>query len=432
MADALPGEDLKTEPFWWDAAPRPVLPEDDLPTHLDVAVVGSGYAGLSAALVLAHAGRSVAVFESGEVGVGASTRNGGICSGSLKVPFRALERKFGLETAAAIYGEGKEARAALATFIADEGIACAFHPVGRFLGAHRRRDYEALAREAERLRKHVGIESEMVPRAEQHREIGTDLYHGGELRPDVAGLHPALFHQGLLERAQQAGVTVVARTPVTGILRETHGTLVATSRGRVATRDVIVATNGYTEATTPWLQRRLVSFRSQIIATEPLAPEVMDRLVPQRRMLGDTRRLHNYFRPSPDGTRILFGGRAGMTKADPRESGTHLYRNMTAVFPELKGVAISHAWSGYVAYTFDFLPHVAVHDGVHYVAGFCGSGVVWATHLGRKTAHKVLGSAEGKTVFDGRPFRSRPFYRGKPWFLPGAVAVLGLRDRLPV
>ncbi len=212
----------------------------------------------------------------------------------------------------------------LSRLIEDEGIDCDLRWCGRFNAARTRKDYDALGREAESLREHVGLEAEMAPREAQHREIGSDHYHGGQVRPDAGGLHPALLHKGLLDRAEKAGVSIAVNTRVTAIEAERDRFNVATALGPLSARDVLVATNGYTGPATPWLHRRIVPIQSQIIATEELAPETMNRLLPGRRMVLDSHRLHNYFRPSPDGRRILFGGRAGTTEKDSHHSGAHL------------------------------------------------------------------------------------------------------------
>ena len=100
------------------------------------------------------------------------------------------------------------------------------------------------------------------------------------------------------------------------------------------------------------------------------------------------------------------------------------------VFPELEGVRLTHSWWGYTGYTFDFTPHLIVHDGIHYATGFCGSGVVWAPWLGNKAAHMILGNKEdAQSVFAQRSFPTRPFYRGHSWFLPYVIGWYGLKDR---
>ena len=429
MNSAANDPDLKLTPYWWEAAPLAETEAAGIPERADVGIVGAGYAGLSAALTLARAGRSVVVFDSLRAGEGASSRNGGICSGNVKVPFGQMIKTLGRDRALAVYGEGVAARESLARFIADEKIDCGFDCVGRFTGASNPRDYDRMGREADALNKQFDLGVEMVPKSEQHRELGTDLYHGGQVRPDIAGLHPGLLHRGLLERAEAAGVTVIAGTEVTGIGRDGGGFDLATKRGGLKAGHVVVATNGYTGPATPWLRRRVIPIPSQIIATEPLPPETLGRLMPKRRMCGDTRNLYNYYRPSPDGTRIIFGGRRGSDTDDPRQKCARLLGNLIEIFPELAGVRLTHSWWGYTGYSFDFLPHLAVHDGIHYATAFCGSGVVWAPWIGRKAALSILGDDDAQTVFSTFEFKGRPLYGGNPWFLPAVIAWLGLKDR---
>lgn len=423
--------DLLDTPYWWEAAPLEHWPRRDLPKRCDAVVVGSGYAGLSAALTLSRAGREVHVLEKDRPGEGASSRNGGIASGNIRMSFRKMLQMFGRQRACAIYGEGKAAREDLARFILDEGIECGYSLVGRFTGAVRPAHYEGLARESEMLERELGIEAYVVPRAEQHAEIGTDVYYGGAVRADIGGLHPGLFHRGMLERVESAGAVLHGQTPVEGVRPAGENFEIATPRGKILARDVVIATNGYTgRLALPWLARRVVPVASQMIATEPLDAKVMQRLMPKQRMLGETRHLYHYFRPSPDGTRILFGGRRGAQSDDPNQKMRHLYRYLVQIFPELEGVNVSHCWWGYVAMTYDLLPKVARHDGVHYATGFCGSGVVWARWLGRKAALRILGVPEAETAFDDIPFRPVPLYDGRPWFVPASILWYGFKDRI--
>jgi len=197
---------LKHEPFWWLEAPPASLPQQVLEAGSDVVVIGGGYTGLSAALTLARAGRSVQVFDRMRPGEGASTRNGGIASGNLRPSYRAMIAKFGEARANAIVAEAKEAREFLEAFIRSEGIACDLVMTGRFTGAANVADYDALAREGELISKATNIEIHAVPRAEQRNVLGTDFYHGGIVRMDIGGLDPAKLHAGLLRLAMAAGV----------------------------------------------------------------------------------------------------------------------------------------------------------------------------------------------------------------------------------
>jgi glycine/D-amino acid oxidase-like deaminating enzyme len=423
-------EIVKPDPFWWEAAPRGETESVALPETADVVIVGAGYTGLSAALTLARAGRDVVVLEKDRPGEGASSRNGGIASGNLKLGFGGMVKAYGLERAKQIHAEGVEARLDLARFIEAEKIDCDWKLIGRFTGAMRAKHYDTLGRETDLMNKHLDLGVEMVQKSEQHKEVGSDLYFGGQVRHDIGGLHPAKFHQGILDRAREAGVAVFGRTPVSGITRNGEEHVVATENGSVRARNVIVATNGYTGPATPWLRKRVVPIPSQIIATEPIPKETMDRLMPKRRMLGETRNLYHYFRPSPDGTGIVFGGRAGALTEDHMKKLDHLSRNLIEIFPELDGIGFTHSWWGYTGFTFDFLPKLVVKNGVHYAAGFCGSGVIWARWLGAKAAQDIIGNAPAETAFRADDFSTRPLYYGRPWFLPFMVGWYEFKDRM--
>jgi glycine/D-amino acid oxidase-like deaminating enzyme len=429
MSNDIFTDDVKFEAYWWEAAPRFQETPPDLPERTDVAVVGSGYSGLSAALTCARGGRHVTVFESGDVGQGASSRNGGMCGTGLKVGFTDLAAKIGLKDAVAFYRDGQVALDYLEHLIESEQIHCHFSRMGHFSGAHVPSHYEGMARDSEALNKHLGVESTMIPRAEQHKEIGTDRYYGGIVAPREAGLHPALYHQGLLERVRATDTLVAGNTPVTNISRDGDDFTITTPRGRVVARNVVIATNGYTDRAAGWFRRRLVPIGTYMIATEPVAPEVMARLAPTMRMLSDSKNILYYFRPSPDGTRILFGGRAAFANNDQRVTGARLRRFMLSVWPELADLKITHSWAGNVAFTLDKLPHVGVQDGMHYAIGYCGSGVVKATYLGHKAAQSILGHSDAASPLMNRDFQALPLYNGTPWFLPLVAMYYNLADR---
>jgi len=421
----------RATPWWWEAAPPVALPETALPADVDVAILGAGYAGLSAALVLARAGRSVAVFDAMSPGEGASSRNGGITSGSIRPSFATIARRFGEAKALAIEAEGKSAREYLWEMIRSEKLNCDFHLTGLFKGALGFDQYDAMARAADVLAKRLGIEAYAVPHAEQHCHIGTDFYRGGTVRNDIGGLHPAKFHAELLRITLAAGAAVHARRPVTGITREVTGFRVTTPDGVVRAGQVLVCTNGYTGGTTPFLQRRLIPVRSRIIATEELPPELMARLMPRGMMVGENRQLGFYYRPSPDGRRILLGGRDSSRRGDPAEPTLRLRDGLSEIFPDLAQIRLAHSWFGNVAMNRDMLPRMFERDGVLYATGFCGSGVVWAPWLGSRAAYRLLGhKTMGATAFADRPPAAVPLYRGDPWFLPAIIQNYSWQDRI--
>jgi glycine/D-amino acid oxidase-like deaminating enzyme len=426
-------KDFRTTPYWWDHVPRPTLPNTPLPQKADVVIIGSGYTGLSAAIETARGGRDTLVLDAEDAGFGCSTRNGGQISTSVKPGYAAMARHHGEDRALGILREGHNSLAWVSDFAAREKIDCDLRICGRFHAAHNAKQYEALARSAEAAQPGgLKVEAHVVPRAEQHSELGTDAYFGGVVYAKHASIDPGRLHQGMLDRARGAGTTVIARCPATGVRRDGAGFLVETAKGTVTAANVVIATNGYTRGITPWLQRRVIPIGSYIIATEPLPRDVMARLMPKDRIVSDTRKVVYYYRASPDGQRILFGGRVSANETDPRKSGPQLHAELVRLFPELAGTRISHSWCGFVAYTFDELAHAGQQDGMFYAMGYCGSGVGMAGYLGMRIGQQVLGRKEGATAFDGLPFPTRPFYSGKPWFLAPAVAYYRWRDRFLV
>ncbi len=429
-ADGLFTDDFKQSAYWLDdlAAPPP-LPED-LPASAEVVIVGSGYSGLHAALETARGGRETVVLEAKDPGWGCSSRNGGHISSSVKPSLDSLSRRFGSERALAVRGEGTKALDWIEEFVTGEDIACDFRRVGRFHAAHTPAHYDRIARSADRVSREEGIESFTVPRGEQHSELGSDFYFGGVVYPRYASLHPAKYHRGLLDKALAAGVRVVPHCTALSIIPRNDGFEIVTTRGSIRTREIAVATNGYTTGLTPWLQRRVIPIGSYVIATEPLPLDLVERLFPTGRIVADTRRVVYYYGPSPDRRRVVFGGRVSSGETDPKLSGPLLHQELVRIFPALAGTKISHSWNGFVAYTFDEMVHCGCHDGIHYTMGYCGSGVSMASYLGMRMGQRILGRDEGRTAFDDLPFPTRPLYRGKPWFLPAAVAWYRFRDRL--
>jgi len=429
MARDIFTADFKTEPYWLDDVEPPASGATELPATADVVIIGAGYTGLSAAIETARGGRSTVVVDAERAGWGCSTRNGGQISTSIKPGWEELCRRYGSERGTAIAREGHNALAWIEDFIAREAITCDFSVVGRFHAAHNARAFGRLADGIGKRPPGLEIPAEVVPRSEQHRVLGSDAYWGGVIYPRHAALHPAKFHKGLVERALAAGTVIVEHCRATGIDRNSSGFTVTTALGATRARDVIVATNGYTGTITPWQRRRVIPIGSYVIATEPIPREVMDRLMPTPRVVSDTRKVVYYYRPSPDRTRIVFGGRVSAAETDPRISGPRLHADLVALFPQLENVRVSHSWMGFVAYTFDTLAHTGVHDGIHYAMGYCGSGVSMASYLGMRTGQKVLGLSEGRTGFDDIGFATRPFYTGKPWFLAASVAYYRWLDR---
>lgn len=406
-----------------------------MPAHTAVAIIGGGYAGLSAALTLRRLGHEVTVLDAERIGWGASSRNGGMVSGGLKVASGALASTYGPEGARRIAGAAAASFPFIEETIAREAIDCDYVRCGRFMPAWTPKHYAGLAERAEFLAEVTGLPTLLVPRARQHEAIGSDHYHGGLIADGAGSLHPGKYARGLAKAAEAAGARLLDGIRVTGAVPEGDGFRIGTSAGTFRADAVLMATNGYTRgadggSAMPWLAKRMIPVGSYIIATEPLEPGLIDRLFPGHRTISDTKRVLNYFRPSPDGTRVLWGGRASFGPTTPEAAAPVLHATMAEVFPELAQTRLTHAWTGNVAFTFDFLPHIGVEQGVHYAAGCQGSGVAMATWLGHQVALKMAGAGNSDFALDGLKVPTVPGYSGDPWFLPLVGGWYRLRDRL--
>ncbi len=424
--------DFTPSPYWWEAY-RPVAGElAEVPKAARVAIVGGGYAGLSTALELVKHGIDAVVLEANELGFGASTRNGGAVSGGVNLgksfTGRAIDIKG--ERAENILSDAADAFALIDRLIGEEQIDCHWEKRGRFVGAWTRKHFAAQSRRLALLNAAAQSGAYMVPRERQREEIASGYYHGGMVVERSGKLHPALYYKGLLDACRRRAVAVCAKAAVGRIVRVGNGWRVETSRGEVAAGDVVIATNGYTGDLTPALRRRVVPIASHIIATEELATELAASLIPKGRTLSDTRRVLCYYRMSPDGRRMIFGGRARFTQVDAAVSAPILHRYMTARFPQLRGVKVTHAWTGNTAFTLDALPHMGQSEGLHYCLGCNGSGVAMMTYLGWQTARKIARAANYACSFDTHDFPDHPLYSGNPWFLPVVGGWYRLRDRL--
>lgn len=417
-------------PYWWLDAPRPPEISQDQPAKVDVAIVGAGFTGLNAALVLARAGLTVAVFEAGLLGEGASTRNGGMVGPSFhKLGIDGLRAKYGPDRTNDIIRESIGFVDYLDAFLKAEGIDAELERNGRFRGALQPKHYDDMQRQLESLKSACGVEGFMVPRKDQAAETGSQRFFGGVVYNTDGGLHPAKYHDGLAARVTEAGALILPHTPVKKINRVARGYEISTPRGKTLATHVAICTNGYSTQPFAGLRRRVLPLRSAMIATAPIDPAVMDRLMPKRRICGDSRRIVAYYRASPDGTRILFGGRATGIRENAVLNAAQLRASMVEIYPELSDVPIDNVWSGLVAYTFDHAPHIGQRDGLYYAMGYCGSGVARASYFGNKLGHKILGSDAGATAFDDLKFNSRPLYTGNPWFMPVVLNWHRIADR---
>jgi glycine/D-amino acid oxidase-like deaminating enzyme len=393
--------------------------------------VGAGYTGLSAARVLARTGARVLVLERERVGWGASSRNGGQILTGLKLDPVTLAARDGEARLAELFAISIEAIAALETLIADEAIACDYARTGHVQAASRPSHFEAFRTEQALLARVCHHQVQLIPADRQRSEIGSDAYHGVMVDERSGALNPARYVDGLAAAARRAGATIIEGAGVDRIARDGRGRRLSIAGGAtVEASQVLIAVNGYADAAAGWLRRRVIPIGSYVIATEPLAADLANRLLPTRRMAFDSRHFLHYFRLTPD-NRLLFGGRAVFatpTSDTTRQSAEILTRDMRAIFPELANTRVDYAWNGAVGFTRDQLPHAGTSpDGLHYAAGYCGHGVAMATYLGALIARRIAGETIAHPLCD-RAWPAIPMYRGRPWFLPLVGAYYRMKD----
>jgi len=424
---------MKFTSYWLDTAPKglPERSRTSVEGRTDVAVVGGGLTGVVAALHLARRGAKVHVFEQHTVGFGASGRNGGMATTGMSIGIRQAVERYGFDTAARLYGAYTEAIDVIEKLVTEEQIDCDFGRPGKLNLATKPSHYEGFAKTAELLNTRLGGDSQLVPKAELRREIGSDAFHGGMVESKSASLHVGKYIRGLGEAAERAGVTIHEQAPVLSLTRRGAGHEVVTPRGRIQAEQVLVATGAYTRRPFRWHQVRIAPVGSFIIATEPLDVSVCDDLLPNRRVASDSKNLLNYFRITPD-NRLLFGGRARFAMSSPQsdvKSGKILRDVMVRTFPQLADARVDYCWGGQVDMTLDRMVKAGQHDGAYYCMGYAGHGVQMATYMGRQMAEYMSGVPEANTWSDFT-FRRIPGHFGPPWFLPVAGAYYKLKDRI--
>ncbi len=422
-------DNFKEIPYWLDPPPlTESFTDKPPPDKTDVLVIGGGYTGMTAAIRLKQAGVNVSLIDAEKLGTTASARNGGMTLTGLSKGLGTIEKNLGREKAQQLFRESIESVNAVERLVAEGNIDCDFHRYGHLEAAFKPSHFEDLKREQALLSTQFNHDSQLISAAELKTELDSPLYHGALFDPLSAGVHPARYIAGLVTMADRCGVDIHEMVSAETIERRGTGFTVVTNRGTLTADDVIVATNGYTGRLTPWLQRCVIPTVSMMIATETLSDDLAHSIIPNGRMIFDTKLLLFYFRLSPDGKRLLFGGRPRSHKRSLRENAVHMHTEMLSVYPQLEGIGIDYAWSGNVGITLDRSPHIGRKDGLYYSLGYCGHGVALATYLGEKLAQMVQGN-EANTEFANLPFKPFPFYSTKEWFRPLVYAYFSLLDR---
>jgi glycine/D-amino acid oxidase-like deaminating enzyme len=422
---------MKMDSYWLDTAPAFTGASAEPPSgRVDVAVVGAGFTGLSAALTLAKGGVSVRVLEAGKVVSEASGRNGGHCNNGLALDFAGVASRFGLERAREMYHAFDAGVDLVERLVARETIACDFTRSGKLKLAARPEHFDKLVRAQETLAREVDADTAILARADLGAEVATERYFGGLLQRRSASMHMGRFGVGLASAAVRAGAIIHERAPAVAIERATGGPFrVTTARGTIEAGAVLLATGASQQGPFGWIRRRIVPVGSFIVVTEPLGEARAREIMPRRRTCATSQNIGNYFRLTAD-HRLIFGGRARFAMSNPKsdaKSGAILKRQLAEIFPQIADVRVDYCWGGLVDMTQDRLPRAGSRDGVHYALGYSGHGVQMSVYMGDVMARRIMGETVANPWRD-MPWPAIPGYFGKPWFLPLVGAYYRMRD----
>jgi glycine/D-amino acid oxidase-like deaminating enzyme len=417
--------DIRETNYWRETVCEPAHgASEDLPESVDVAIVGAGFCGLSAARALAKRGLRVAVLEAQTLGWGASCRNGGMVLTGMKLPVPTLIERYGRELVQHMYATTTESIDLVEQIVKEENIDCSFSRCGHLEVACKESHFESFAESAARIKREFNHELRIVPKSELRSEIGSDIYYGGLVDETSAGLNPAQYVNGLAKAAQRAGAYLYEHAPVAHVKAE------VSSRGRIfrvigtrglTAREVFLASGAYTTSATPALLKKVIPIGSYIIATEVLPADLARELSPRNRMIYDSKHFLYYYRLTPD-NRVLFGGRAAFfpeSESTVRESAELLRQGMIGVYPQLRNTKVEFVWGGTLDFAFDVMPHAGTIDGMHFAVGFAGHGVAAATWMGTKMAATICGEPDdnpfAQIAFPSAPIGLRS---GRTWALP--------------
>lgn len=424
---------MKFVSYWHDtSAPFAGGVADPVSGDFEVAVIGAGFTGLSAARKLAKSGVKVALIEAEHVGYGASGRNGGHLNSGHFASFSAAKAHFGDAQARRLWRAYDGSIDMIEAIIEEEKVECSFRRGGKLKLASKPSHVKGMQAMCEEIRREVDPSVVWLTRQDLSKELGSEAFHGAVLYPKSAMMHMGRYANGMAEAAHRYGAAIWEHNPVTAREQTANGWRLTTPTGSLTARQVILATDAYTTETFTYFRRRLMPIASFIIATRPLTPKEVAATMPGYRNYTNSLNIANYFRLTPD-NRLLFGGRARFSAVSNQEtdvrSGQLLREQMVGMFPQLASVEIDYCWGGLVGCTQDRYPRAGSADGVIYGMGYSGHGAQISTLMGAVLADIAMGHRDTNPL-DGLSWPAVPMHSGKPWFLPIVGTYYRMKDML--
>ena len=389
----------------------------------DVAVVGGGLAGLTAALDLARLGHQVTLLEAKQVGWGASGRNGGQAIHGLACDQSVIEDQLGLDDARRVWSMSLEALELLQTRMQQFQIDAEWRQGYIGVATNARKGAE-LMQWADRMAQVYQADFTHIPAADMSRWVASPRYHSGLYDPQSGHLHPLKYALGIARAAAAAGVRIHEETPVTALETGPVITL-RTARGTLRAKKVLLAGNVYQQGVAEPLERRIMPVGTYIVCSEAMDPALADSLIPTRSAVCDTNFVLDYLRTTND-HRMLYGGRVSYSTVTPPNLAESMRRRMVQTFPQLRDVKVQYAWGGFVDITMNRAPDFGrLRDNLYYLQGFSGHGLALTGLAGRLVAEAMNGDASRFDVFarlkhhdfpGGRLLRTPALVLGMAWY----------------
>lgn len=362
-------------------------------TEAEICIIGAGFAGLTAALELTRAGRSVVLLDAKAVGWGASGRNGGFVSAGYARGMSSIQSELGAEAARALYHLSREGVGIVAQNIRDLAIADA-QPIEGWLKVVRYSDPDGMRRQQELLQERYGHPTEYLETEAVRARLNSRKYFQGLYDAEAFHIHPLNYARGLAAAIEAGGGRIFESSQVVAVELDRPEKVVRTAAGEVRARHVVFTAGGYTDGLVPRLRRSQLPIATYVLITEQ-APQLLAERICTPAAISDDRRAGDYYRLVDGGRRLLWGGRITTRTSEPRRLAQMLRREMVETYPELAGVKVELAWSGLMSYARHLMPQIGqLQPGVWHCHGFGGHGLNTTAIGGRLVAEAIAGQSD--------------------------------------